>query len=77
MKKVLKDELIKLLKPLNEEVSAMEADKRKLEEDMRRRKEAQELAEKVKQETGELKEKLLQEQKEKDRILKEKFSQQP
>lgn len=75
LKKVLKDELIKLLKPLNEEVSAMEADKRKLEEDMKRRKEAQELAEKVKQETGELKEKLLQEQKEKDRQLKEKFSQ--
>ena len=74
---MLKDELIKLLKPLNEEVTSMEADKRKLEEDLKRRKDAQELAEKVKQETGELKEKLLQEQKEKDRLLKEKFSQQP
>lgn len=75
MKKVLKDELIKLFKPLNEEVMAMEADKRKLEEDALRRKEAQELTMKTKLETGELKEKLLQEQKEKDKQLKEKFSQ--
>lgn len=75
MKKVVKDELIRLFKPLNQEVMDMEADQRKLEEDARRRKEALELTAKTKVETGELKEKLLQEQKEKDRLLKEKFSQ--
>lgn len=75
LKKVIKDELIKLFKPLNQEVMDMEADQRKLEEDARRRKEALELTAKTKVETGELKEKLLQEQKEKDRLLKEKFSQ--
>lgn len=75
MKKVLKDELIKMFKPLNTEVMEMEADQRKLEEDAKRRKEALELTEKTKVETGELKEKLLQEQKEKDKQLKEKFSQ--
>ena len=75
LKRVLKDELIKLLKPLNEEVMAMEADKKKIEEDAKRRKEAQDLTLKTKMETGELKEKLLLEQKEKDRLLKEKFSQ--
>jgi hypothetical protein len=53
----------------------MEADKKKLEEDALRRKEAQELTLKIKQETGELKERLLLEQKEKDKQLKEKFSQ--
>lgn len=75
LKKVLKDELIRLFKPLNQEIMEREADKQKLEEDLKRRKEAQELTEKIKQETGDLKEKLLAEQKEKDRQLKEKFSQ--
>ena len=53
----------------------MEADQKKLEEDNKRRKEAQELTQKTREETGEIKEKLLIEQKEKDRLLKEKFSQ--
>jgi hypothetical protein len=75
LKKVLKDELIKMFKPLNQEVMDMEADQRKLEEDAKRRKEALELTLKAKEETGELKEKLLLEQKEKDKQLKEKFSQ--
>ena len=75
LKKCLKDELIKLFKPINEQVMSKEADKQKLEEDNKRRKEALELTEKTRQETGELREKLLQEQKEKDKKLKEKFSQ--
>jgi activator of HSP90 ATPase len=75
LKKVLKDELIKILKPINEEVMAMEADKKKLEEDIKRRKEAEELTAKTREEKGDLKEKLLLEQKEKDRLLKEQFSQ--
>jgi len=72
---VLRDELIKLFKPMNQEIMEMEADKQKLEEDQRRRKEALELTQKTRIETGELKEKLLLEQKEKDKQLKEKFSQ--
>lgn len=74
LKKCLRDELIKIFKPLNQEVMEMESDKQKLEEDSKKRKEAQELTSKVREETGELKEKLLQEQKEKDKELKEKFS---
>lgn len=75
LKKVLRDELIKLFQPLNTEVMEMEADKKRLEEDAKRRKEALELTMKTREETGEIKEKLLLEQKEKDRQLKEKFSQ--
>ena len=67
--------MIKILKPINEEVMAMEADKKKLEEDIKRRKEAEELTAKTREEKGDLKEKLLLEQKEKDRLLKEQFSQ--
>lgn len=75
LKKLLKDELIKMFKPLNQEVMDREADQKRLEEDAKRRKEALELTLKTREETGELKEKLLLEQKEKDRQLKEKFSQ--
>lgn len=75
LKKTLKDELISLFKPMNQEVMEMEADKKRLEEDQKRRKEAYELTLKTKAETGELKEKMLLEQKEKDKLLKEKFSQ--
>ena len=57
----LKDELIKLFKPLREEIMSIEADQKRLEEDKARRENAANLREKVHAETGEIKDKMLQE----------------
>ena len=57
----LKDELVKLFKPMRDEIMAMEADKKKLEEDKAKREQAAQLREKVQAETGEIKDKMLQE----------------
>lgn len=55
----LKDELIKLFKPIREEIMALEADKKKLEEDKAKREQAAELRDKVRAETGDIKDQML------------------
>ena len=70
-KGILKDELVKLFKPIREEIMSMEADHKKLEEDRMKREEAAKLREQVHAETAEIKERLLREQKEKELLLRQ------
>ena len=69
-KGILKDELVKLFKPIRDEIMSMEADHKKLEEDKIKREEAAKLREQVHAETAEIKERLLREQKEKELLLR-------
>lgn len=70
----LRDELIKLFKPLREEIMSIEADQQKLEEDKAKREQAAQAREEIHAQTGELKDKMLQQQKEKELLLKQQIN---
>ena len=75
LKKVARDELIKMFKPLNDELRAMENDSEKIAQDLEKRKSNAELTKQTQEIMGAEKEKMLLEQKEKDLLLKQQFSQ--
>ena len=60
---------------MNEELMSFESDEKKIKEDQEKRESNRDLVKKTQEITGAEKERLLLEQKEKDQLLKQQFSQ--